>query len=218
LSRVVVVIPPERRERIARMSALVTDELNVKALEFAANETDLVAYKLLPDNRLLGPRLGARFPKVRAALAASPQTAVATLRAGKNLALDVDGQTVELEPNEVLITLQPQSGFAVQAQGEYVVALDTMITPELRAEGLAREFVRHVQDLRKSAGLDIADRIATHYTASEKLADAVTAFADYIKGETLSVELIAGAVPAGATIVEDAFDGEKVTIGVVRAA
>lgn len=215
LSRALVVAPSDQRERLLRMSALVTDELNVKAVELVANEADLVTYKLLPDNRLLGPKFGAKFPQVRAALAAfDPQVAVATLRSGKNLLLRVDGQKVELAPNEVLITPQPKSGFAVKAEGEYVVALDTNVTPELRVEGLAREFVRHVQDLRKRAGFDIADRIVTYYAASENLAKAVKTFADYIKGETLSVDLVFGAAPANAASVKDDFDGESVTIAV----
>ncbi len=129
----------------------------------------------------------------------------------------LDGERVELASNEVLVTPQPKAGFAVQAEGEYVVALDTNVTPELRVEGLAREFVRHVQDLRKSAGFDIADRIFTYYAASENLAKAVKTFADYIKGETLSVDLVPGAAPANAASVKDEFDGEQVTIAVSRA-
>jgi isoleucyl-tRNA synthetase len=216
LGRVLVVAPVEQRTRLAHMSALVTDELNVKSLELIADEAELVTYRLLPDNRLLGPKFGARFPKVRAALAATdPYAAVATLRAGKSLVLNVDGETIALEPNQVLVTPQPKAGFAVKAEGEYVVALDTAVTPKLRTEMLAREFVRHVQDLRKSAGFDIADRIVTYYTATETLAGAVHAHADYIKGETLSVDLVAGAAPEGAAVVEDTFDGEHVSIGVV---
>ncbi len=219
LARVLVVVPQETRARLAHMRELVTDELNVKALEFVKNEADLVTYNLLPDNRALGPKFGARFPKVRAALAQTDAVrAVATLRAGKHLVLDVDGQTVELAPNEVLVTPQPRAGFAVKAEGAYVVALDTTVTPELRAEGLAREFVRHVQDLRKSAGFEIEDRIVTHYAASDGLSRAVRAHAKYIQSDTLSVKLVAGIAPEGAAKVEDEFDGESVEIGIVKSA
>jgi isoleucyl-tRNA synthetase len=218
LARVLVVAPPETRARLAPMRELIADELNVKALEFVTNEAELVSYNLLPDNRALGPKFGARFPKVRAALAQTDAArAVAILRAGKHLALNVDGQTVELEPSQVIVTPQPKAGFAVKAENEFVVALDTQVTDELRAEGLAREFVRHVQDLRKSAGFEIEDRIVTHYAASDRLARAIRAHARYIAADTLSVELVAGVAPDDAAKIEDEFDGESVTIGIVKA-
>ncbi|MBP7691130.1 MAG: class I tRNA ligase family protein, partial [Anaerolineales bacterium] len=218
LGRVVVVAPPAQRERLSHMRALITDELNVKALEFAADEAELVTYKLMPDNRALGPKFGPLFPKVRAALTdANPQAAVNILRSGQKLALDVDGQLAELTAGDVIITPQPKPGFAVRAEGEYVVALDTAVTPALRAEGLAREFVRRVQDLRKSAGFDIADRIATYFIASPGLAAAVMTHAEYIQAETLSVALSAGGGPDGAATAEDAFDGEKVRVVIVKA-
>lgn len=218
LARVLVVAPPDQRKHVKKMSALVTDELNVKEIELVENESQLVTYNLLPDNRLLGPKFGVRFPKVRAALAATDASrAVATLRSGKSLVLDIDGERIEVEPGEVLITPQPKAGFAVQAEGDYVVALDIKITDGLRQEGLAREFVRHVQDLRKSAGFEIEDRIATSYVASENLARALSQFSDYVRGETLSTDLRAGAPPSGAVTVQDSFDGENVTIGIVKA-
>jgi isoleucyl-tRNA synthetase len=217
LGRVVVVAPQEQRARLAHMSALITDELNVKAMQLIEKEAELVTYRLLPDNRLLGPKFGKAFPQLRAALnAADPYAAVGTLRAGQNLALDVDGQRVELAPNEVLITPQPKPGFAVKADGDYVVALNTNVTAELKAEGLAREFVRRVQDLRKSAGFEIADHIRVYYTATPTLANALEQFRDYIMGETLAEKMSAGAAPAAAAVAEDAFDGEKATIAIVR--
>jgi isoleucyl-tRNA synthetase len=217
LGRVVVVAPPEQRERLRRNAALITDELNVKALEFAPNEAELVTYRLMPDNRALGPKFGPLFPRVRAALAeVDANAAVATLRSGQPLRLHVDGQQVELAAGDVVITPQPKSGFAVRAEGEYVVALDTVVTPALRAEGLAREFVRRVQDLRKTAGLDIADRIAAHYRASEALAAAIVEHAEYIRAETLAVKLESGAWPDGAATVEDSFDDETLTLGIVK--
>jgi len=217
LGRVVVVAPPEQKARLLHNAALVTDELNVKAMEFVENEAELVTYKLMPDNRALGPKFGPLFPKVRAALTAvDPQAAVLTLRSGQSLALTVDDQTVELSSGDVIITPQPKSGFAVKADGEYVVALDTAITPELRAEGLAREVVRRVQDLRKSAGFDISDRIRTRYAASEGLANAIVTHAEYIQGETLSAELASGQWPEGAATAEDAFDGETLKLALTR--
>ncbi len=102
------------------------------------------------------------------------------------------------------------------AEGAYLAALVTDLTPELIQEGLAREFVRRVQDLRKQAELDISDRIAVYYQASFKLAAAIKSFQDYISAETLAVELLDEKPGEGCTCVEDEFDGEKVQIGLEK--
>jgi hypothetical protein len=221
LARAVVVVAPQQQAGLLRMRDLVADELNVKAVELASNEADLVTYRLLPNNKLLGPKYGPLLPHIRAALAeAEPQAAVDTLRAGQALRLTAGSAPVELAQEEVLINPQPRPGFAVAAEGGVVVALDTRLTPELRAEGLAREVVRRIQDLRKSAGFDIADRIITYYTCSPGLADAVTGYSSYIKAETLSVDLRSGGAPSGAeaATASDRFDGETLTLALVKAA
>jgi isoleucyl-tRNA synthetase len=218
LARAIVVVRPGQAEGLLRMRELVMDELNVKAVELAANEAELISYRLLPNNRLLGPRFGSRFPAVRAALAAAdPAAAVATLRAGQALELAVDGEMVSLAGEDVIVNPVPKAGFAVAAEAGVVTALDTSLTLELRAEGLAREVVRRLQDLRKSAGFDIADRIVTYYTASQELGQALSTYADYIRAETLSVALRAEPAPEGAAVSSDSFDGETLMLGLVRA-
>jgi hypothetical protein len=133
------------------------------------------------------------------------------------LQLNVAGETMELSGDEIIINPQPRAGFAVAFDGGVVVALDTALTPELRAEGLAREVVRRIQDLRKSGGFDITDRVLTYYSASPELAGAMHQFGDYLQAETLSVQLIAGVAPAQAATASDQFDGESLTIGLVKA-
>jgi len=239
LARAVVVADHAQRAGIDRLRDLVADELNVKAVEFAAREEELVTYQLRPnlqtvsekvkqlipdaetDDKVLKKELRERRKAVmaglQAALAAQDASRVAAqARAGQALALDVNGARVELAPGDVLVTPQPKPGFAVASEGGLVVALDTTLTPDLVAEGLAREFVRRIQDLRKSAEFDIADRIRIHYTATPKLARALEQFRDYIMGETLADEMSADPAPANAATLDDTFDGEKVTIGVVK--
>jgi isoleucyl-tRNA synthetase len=217
----VVVVAPTKKKALERMSALVTDELNVKALSFAANDAELVTYKLLPDNRALGPKYGALFPKIRESLQRTdPQQAVTALRAGKNLELNVEGKTLALLPSEVLISMQPREGFAVKAEGDVVVALDTKISLELYNEGLAREFVRHVQTLRKEAGLDISDRIIVRYASAdsmEQVAEMLRMFSAYVQRETLAIALEAGPLDAELTSKELDLDGKAVQVGVKKA-
>ncbi|UCH59392.1 MAG: isoleucine--tRNA ligase, partial [Anaerolineales bacterium] len=158
----VLVYTSARQNLDQELVDIVMDELNVKGFEFVQEATRLVTYRVLPDNKLLGPRFGAQFPKVRAALAELDPAKVANaVSAGLPITLDVDGQRVELAPEEVLVQTQPAEGLAVASDKLATVAVDATLTPELKAEGLAREIVRRVQAMRKEAGFDIADRITT---------------------------------------------------------
>ncbi|MBN1145820.1 MAG: isoleucine--tRNA ligase [Anaerolineales bacterium] len=194
---------------------IVTDELNVKTLAFAEQASELVTYKLLPNNKLLGPRFGALLPKLRAALEAADSGAIAAdVSAGIPVSLEVEGQALSLQPEEVLVQSEPAEGLAVAADKWATVAVDVRLTPELRAEGLAREVVRRVQAMRKEADFDIADRITTYYQAEGDLAQVFQAWADYIKAETLSTRLVAGEPPEQAYTQAHKVDGLEITLGV----
>jgi isoleucyl-tRNA synthetase len=104
----------------------------------------------------------------------------------------------------------------VANEGAYLAALVTELTPELEQEGLARELVRRVQDLRKTAEFDISDRIVLYYQASPKLAESIAKYQDYIMGETLSLELRAEEIPAGLPSASDSFDGEDITVAIEK--
>ena len=213
----VLVYAGSRRELGAELVAIVTDELNVKDFEFVQEARQLVDYQVLPANKLLGPRFGAQFPKVRAALsAADAETIAEAVQAGSPVYLEVDGETVELEPEEVLVQTQPAEGLAVASDRQVTVALDTNITPELRAEGLAREIVRRVQAMRKNAAFNIEDRIQTYYQAAGDLKDVFESWGDYIQAETLSTELIPSEPPKDAHVETHKIDDAQVTLGVKR--
>jgi isoleucyl-tRNA synthetase len=203
--------------------ALVQDELNVKRVEFVEAAEDLVTYRLLPDNKVLGPRFGKQFPAVRAALLAlsaaegsalEPVAAVRRLRASLPLRLEVEGEEVELSPDEVLVRENPREGLAVASERGVTVAVDIVLTPDLVAEGLAREVVRRVQNLRKEAGFNLDDRIVTTYQTGGELAEAIEAGRDFIAAETLSVELRAGPPDEGAAVGEDRVNDHLLKLGV----
>ena len=123
---------------------------------------------------------------------------------------------MDILPAEVEVRVTAKEGMAVAAEGAYLAALVTDLTPELIQEGLAREFVRRVQDLRKSADYDIADRIEVYYQASDLLNGAIEANREFIMGEVLAKSLSSGEAPVGSAKMEDDFDGEHVTVGVKR--
>jgi len=199
------------------LAEIVADELNVKDLAFVKKASELVDYKVQPDNKLLGPKLGADFPKLREALAALDATAVSALvAAGETVPVKVGGKQVELAPEELLVNTEPAEGLAVAAEKGVTVAVDTVLTPELRAEGLAREIVRRVQSMRKNADFNIEDRITTYYQAEGELAAVFETWGDYLKNETLSTELVAGKPPAEAHVETHRLEGGKITLGVKR--
>jgi isoleucyl-tRNA synthetase len=207
LARAMIVAGDEARVAIRSQYDIITDELNVKALEFVEREGDLVEYRVLPNLKKLGKKLGQDLPRVRAGLAQLDPAAVAmAIKANQPVA--VDG--LSLQPDEVLVQPVPREGLIVAGDGEIVVGLDTALTDDLIKEGLAREVVRRINDLRKAAGLGVSDRITTTFTATPRLAEAIEAFASYVRNETLSVDLRPGT--ADGHSASDEFDNQQLTI------
>ncbi len=218
LARAFIAADPRRREELGRLLDLLADELNVKEVAFVDEEGELVEYRLLPVNRILGPKFGRRFPMVRRALARlAAAAAVARLRAGEKLRLTLeDGSTVTLSPDEVLVQTQAREGLGVAGEGGLVVALDTTITPALAREGMAREVIRRVQELRKRAGYRLTDRIVVQYHAGGKLAEAIEDFRHLIAREVLAEVVEAVEEPRGDRRLEDKVEGIPVVLAVRR--
>ncbi len=183
----------QQRDDLRELADVLAEEINVKEIEIVSEVGELVSYRLLPNNRALGPKLGSLFPAVRDALATlDPAVAAARLLAGESLDLAVDGQVVSLSGEDVLVQTEPLGGLAVAGERGVTVAVDPRLTPELVQEGYARDLVRVVNTMRKDAGFDISDRIALGYAADEAIGETMTHFGDYIKGETLTTQLTAG--------------------------
>jgi isoleucyl-tRNA synthetase len=215
LAELVVDLPADvDRSHLERIDAQLKDELNVKSLREAREIGGLMRYVVKPNLPALGRKYGPRLPEIRAQLERADATSVAGLAAA--------GETVtlgefELEPDELLIEQIAPEGYAVASEAGYSVGVNLEVTPELRAEGTAREAVHLIQNLRRDAGFEISDRIKTHIQATVEVREALQAHADYLREETLSVELTFGPPPAGAAIAEHDVDGAQVTLGVVKA-
>jgi isoleucyl-tRNA synthetase len=218
LSQALIAADPRRQKELGQLLDLLADELNVKEITFVEEEGELVKYQLLPVNRVLGPKFGPRFPLVRKALSDLPAAeAVATINAGESLTLTLeDGSEAVLSPDEVLVRTQAREGFGVAGEGGLVVALDTTLTPELAQEGLAREIVRRIQELRKQADYDLTDRIRVQYQAEGALAEAIETYETMIAEEVLADALVASDAPEGDEVLEDDVDGHEIVLAVKR--
>ena len=197
--------------------AIVVDELNVKSLAFVAEAGELVSYKVLPNLKLLGPKLGKLVPAVRNVLTATNATdLVAKIEAGENVTLTVEDQPVELAPEELLIQTEPAEGLAVAADKVTTVGIDVTLTDELAAEGLARELVRRIQNMRKDADFDIADKITIFYQAEGTIHHVFEQWGDYIKAETLALSIEHQLIPEAAFQRREKAEGLDVMLGVQR--
>jgi isoleucyl-tRNA synthetase len=200
------------------------DELNVKTVRFLGVDDGLVEYHFKPNLPVVGKKYGRRVPAIKTALAAlegeAAGAAARAVAAGQPVRVAVEGETLDLAPNEVLVEAGSPQGYAVVEEPGLLVALNTTLTPELRREGEARDLVRYIQDARKAAGLDITDRIAVTLepAADLDLEPVLAAHGAYIRAETLADSLVLGPPPASAQTAVADLDEGTVTIGVKRTA
>ena len=218
LSKVFVFVKEGKTELSEEIIAIITDELNVKALEFVNDAETLVQYQILPNNKLLGPKFGAKFPQVRKALEnLDPSEVAHKVENGENILLTIDGETITLTPEELIVNTKPGEGLAIASDKMVTVAIDAVITPELRSEGLAREIVRRIQAMRKNADFNIEDRIETYISAEGEISEVITSWQEYIQSETLTISLQTQTPPASAYVEEQNIGGETLTIGIQKA-
>ncbi len=188
LGRLLVRVPDDAAERaVHRHGEQILEELNVKSIELLARDAELVSYRIKPNLPLLGKRYGKLIPAIRTHLATADAAAIAAAAArGETQYVEIAGERVELPPESLLIETSSAEGFACAEEGGYLVGLDTTLTDELKREGLARELVRAVQDARKQAGLEVADRIVLDIEGDAVVTDALDAHREYVMSETLA--------------------------------
>jgi isoleucyl-tRNA synthetase len=219
LSEAVVVASGRERESIERLADVVREELNVRRMRFVAAADELGGYDVKPNYRTLGPLFGKEMPQVARAIATlDPARVAAAVRNGGSIGINIGGREHTLTGDDVLLTLQAPEGYSVEREGSHAVALELALDEELIAEGRAREIVHAVQSARKSAGLQVEDRIALALSGEEPLLEAATRHRDYIARETLAVELTIGADGALAHSERALLDGLELHISLQRAA
>lgn len=179
---------PARLDRIRALKDLVADELNVREVAFGHQESDLAELKAKADFKKLGSRLGPAMKVVAEHVRGWSSAQVEAVLEGGTMEVAAGGATFVLTASDILVDRTPKPGLAVASSGALVVALDTELDADLLREGLAREFVNKVQNLRKTADLNIAQRITLRYHASAELRVALEAHRAYIEAETLALQ------------------------------
>ncbi|MCI6287320.1 MAG: DUF5915 domain-containing protein, partial [Lentisphaeria bacterium] len=181
------------RKMLEETADIVAEELNVKKIDVRADEEELVRLSAKANFKTLGKKLGPQMKEAAALMQTLPSSQVAAVLRGEKVTVALkSGTELELGKDDLSIQREEKPGLSVASEDGVTIALDTDLTPELVAEGYAREFVSKVQNLRKEMGLDVVDRIHTVYQTAPETAAALEQFNDYIKNETLSETLSVG--------------------------
>jgi isoleucyl-tRNA synthetase len=219
LREAAIVADERERGAIARLEDLVLDELNVKEISFVDEAEELAEYEVKPNFRTLGPRFGKRISHVVKAIEALDPAGVATaLDHGESVHISVNGREEALGADDLSLVMLPRSGYQLEREANYAVALKLDLDDELRREGVAREVVHAVQNARKDAGLEVEDRIELALSGDDRVVEAVREHAGYVAGETLAVRLdLDGATfdPAHGETVR--IDGQELEISLRKA-
>ncbi|HUX52123.1 MAG TPA: isoleucine--tRNA ligase [Spirochaetia bacterium] len=179
----------DERKILREMEDIIREELNVKEVIFRENEEDLVEYSAKPNYPLLGRMLGRDMKSASEKIEALSPREIQVLMEGTTLSVDIGARTIELTGEHVIVQRKERENLKVMNEGSLTVALDPDVTEDLRQEGLVRDLIRAVQNLRKESGFDVTDRITLYLLGDDELQAAVDNHQDYLMSETLTIEL-----------------------------
>lgn len=202
-----IMIPVEseqQKEEILAVSDLIKHEVNIKEIELLADASDILVKQIKPNFKALGPRFGKDMKVIAGAINKMTAEDIKIVEQKGEIDVDCNGKSITLQRGDVEITSQDIEGWLVANEGNVTVALDVTISPELKEEGIARELVNRIQNLRKDSGFEVTDRITVQLQEDQNIVQAVQANLDYIKAETLTDDLkIINQLNSG---IEIAFD------------
>ena len=191
---------------------IIIDELNIKAVEFGADLSTHVNFEIKPNLPVLGRAYGKMIPQIRKEIGARNQMELAQIiQNGGVVTINVDGTEIELNKENLLVTMQGLEGYAFAGEGSIGVVLDTHISDELREEGHVREMISKIQNMRKESGFQVADKIKLYVSDNEMLMDVIKKFDETIKRDTLTEEII---FAANREYTETTINGEKLNMAV----
>jgi isoleucyl-tRNA synthetase len=190
LSKIMVVVDNSKREALGKMKEVILDEVNIKELIILKDDSGIVNKSAKANFKSIGPKFGKKVNAVADLIKEFNKNEIAALEIGDKIKAKVKDEEIEIGKDDVEIISSEITGWLVEAEEGVTVALDTELSEELIAEGLAREFVNRIQNMRKDAGFDVTDRIKIKFYGSNRIVEAVNSFNKYISNETLAEELL----------------------------
>jgi isoleucyl-tRNA synthetase len=215
LSRIAIPTSSQVRRLIEQMNDVILEEVNVKSIEFVDESSPIVRKSASPNFKVIGPKFGKNVNAVAKRIREMSSPEVNELDKNGVFSTEVNGVAVTVTKEDVSISAQSMEGWLVDSDEGLTVALDTSLTPELVKEGLAREFVNRVQNMRKDAGYEVTDRIRIRFLSAPKIQDAVIAMSDYVTSETLATDVAVGRDGAEHWTNWD-IEGESCEIGISK--
>ncbi|MDE6876942.1 MAG: isoleucine--tRNA ligase, partial [Alistipes sp.] len=213
---VVPVLDPAMAAHIEAVRELVMGEVNVKEIELIQNTAGVITKRIKPNFKTLGPRYGKYMKQIAAMTAEFTQEQIAAIETSPETVLDMGGERIGVTAADFEISSEDMPGWLVASEGKLTVALDITLTDDLRAEGVARELINRIQNIRKDSGFEVTDRIRVEIADCPLVADAVARHAGYIASQTLAVEVRTAAEPAGAVVADAEIDEQPLRIAVTR--
>ena len=210
------VLDPAMAQHISAVKNLIMNEVNVKEVELIEDTTGIITKRIKPNFKTLGPRYGKYMKQIAAMTAEFSQERIAQIEAAAQTVLDLGAEKITVTPADFEITSEDMPGWLVASEGKLTVALDITLTEELRAEGVARELINRIQNIRKDSGFEVTDKIRVEIEQKEFVAGAIAKYAGYIASQTLAVEVKAAAQPEGGVVVDSDVDDEPIRIAVTR--
>ena len=202
----VPVVDEEQRAHIEAIKSLIMNEVNVKEIKFVDGAAGVLVKKVKCDFKKLGPKFGKQMKAVAAAVAELSQEAIAELEKNGSYTLNLDDTEATIETTDVEIISEDIPGWLVANEGKLTVALEVTVTEELRREGIARELVNRIQNIRKSSGFEITDKINITLSKNEQTNDAITEYKEYICNQVLALSLtLADSIENGTELNFDDF-------------
>ncbi len=212
----VPVLDPAMAARIDAVKNLILSEVNVKQLELIEKTTGIITKRIKPNFKTLGPRYGKYMKQIAALTATFSQERIAEIEAAAETVLELGDERITVTAADFEITSEDMPGWLVASEGKLTVALDITVTEELRAEGVARELINRIQNIRKDSGFEVTDRIRVEIEANPAVEQAVAAYGSYIAAQTLADAVSAAAEPAGAVVADSELDEKPLRIAVTR--
>lgn len=210
------VMDDAQREAIESMSELILNEVNVKNFKFVDNEVGVLVKRVKPDFKKLGPKFGKTMKAVAAAITSMSQQDIALLEKNGNITLNIDGNDALIEAVDVEIISEDIPGWLVANEGNITIALDVTITEELKQEGIARDIVNRVQNIRKSRDYDITDKINLIFTPNADTDAAINAYSDYIARQVLATSITVGNIDGAEGVETLEIDEIKVDVSITK--
>lgn len=215
-----IMIPAKNAHQQAQIEAvrdLILSEVNVKSIDFLSKENNVLVKSIKANFKTLGPKFGAKMKAIASGISAFSQEDIAKIENEGKYALTIGEEQIEIALSDVEIITQDIPGWVVANEDDLTVALDTTITDALRKEGISRELVNRIQNIRKEQGFDVTDNIIVEIEKCDLLCEAAKSFHDYIAGETLTKELKFSEQVDNPLQTIDVIEGKELAIRITKA-